>query len=406
MNPIIIQWAITFQWEESGKLKNQQISKGQVINNNHNGDIIIGRDSQVCDLVINNNSVSAQHIMISFKEEQQKFFIKSLNPQNISNLNGQNIDSGKEFELLINSIIFLGKQRLQIIDIQIYQLPSTDYSGILPANTNSIPAPQNLNLNELSSSSNTSHTTKLNSHLNETRFSWKEPTIIVAIIGGIATIVSAFINLSDNIIDKKSGEIKVENATKYKEIELNKKKQQYTVKTDKETQDTEYLKVHQEQVIKQTDKPIEEVRQEKGDYPYRRLNLKNENCPNPVKVAFSFTGLDNISKTQGWFIVNRELKPIPLDAEKTSKNIYLYAKTKYNGTTVIWKPQITNLRKRLVSDSDFNYIDRPNNDKNKDNKKIVEFYEVQVDDSKEVTNRVFKCTAGKTLDLVNADEKS
>jgi pSer/pThr/pTyr-binding forkhead associated (FHA) protein len=223
MNPIIIQWAITFQWEESGKFKNQQISKGQVINNNHNGDIIIGRDSQVCDLVINNNSVSAQHIIISFKEEQQKFFIKSLNPQNISNLNGQNIDSGKEFELLINSIIFLGKQRLQIIDIQIYQLPSTDYSGILPANTNSIPAPQNLNFNEVSSISNTSQTTKLNSHLNETRFSWKEPTIIVAIIGGIATIISAFISLSGNIMEKKGGGIQGENNTKYKEnIELKK----------------------------------------------------------------------------------------------------------------------------------------------------------------------------------------
>jgi hypothetical protein len=178
------------------------------------------------------------------------------------------------------------------------------------------------------------------------------------------------------------------------------------VKTDKETQDTEHLKVHQEKFIKQTDKPIEEVRQRKGDYPYQKLNLKNKNCPNPVKVALSFTALDNISQTQGWFLVNPEFKPIPLDAEKTYKNIYLYAKTEYNGNIVIWKPQITNLRKRLVSDSDFNYTDGQNNDKNKDNKEIVEFYEVQVDDSKEVTNRVFKCSAGKTLDLVNADEQS
>ncbi|MFM2063969.1 MAG: hypothetical protein RLZZ507_3640 [Cyanobacteriota bacterium] len=406
MNSIILQWAITFQWEESGKLKNQQISKGQVINNNHNGDIIIGRDSQVCDLVINNNSVSAQHIKISFNEQQQKFFIKSLNPQNISNLNGQNIDYGKEFELLINSIIFLGKQRLQVIDIQIYQLPSTDYSGILPANTNLITAPQSLNFNQVSSIHNTSHT-KLDPHLNRFRFSWKEPTIIAAIIGGIATLVAAFINSSGNIIEKKSGGIQVENASKYKEeIELNKKKQQHTVKTNKENQDTEYLKVHQEKIIKQTDKPIEEVKQEKGNYPYQKLNLKNENCPNPVKVAFSFTALDNISQTQGWFLVNPEFKPIPLDAEKTYKNIYLYAKTEYNGNTVIWKPQITNLRKRLVLDSDFNYTDGQNNDKNKDNKEIVEFYEVQVDDSKEVTNRVFKCSSGKTLDLVNPEEQS
>lgn len=77
------QWVIAFRWNYNGNSINKQISTQEAARDNLNGAIIrIGREKPSHNLYLEDSSVSGQHAEVYFNEQQQKFFIKSLQPRN------------------------------------------------------------------------------------------------------------------------------------------------------------------------------------------------------------------------------------------------------------------------------------------------------------------------------------
>jgi pSer/pThr/pTyr-binding forkhead associated (FHA) protein len=407
------QWVIAFRWNYDGKSINKQISKQEAARDNLNDAIIrIGREKPSCNLYLEDISVSGQHAEIYFNEQQQKFFIKSLQPRNITKVDGQDLIYGEELPLNNSSSIVLGQQKIEVTKIQVFELPATNYSGIVNYSPNSNPV--NPNLNPVNPSPNSVNpnpnpvnpnpnsipvnlnlnlsNTDPKPNLNQSKHWWQEPTIQVAIIGAIVAFVGSLLTLNGSILSQQT----------------EKEKQNIQVKADKEKQQNDFEINQRRLYLEKLDKHREKVRELKEtmkqkNESYNQLTLVNNDCPNPVRVAVSFTALDEISETRGWFLLEKGIPPVPTGAATTYDAITLFATTTINNKEVIWEPIRTGYIQRFISKDEFNYIQEPFLDANIDKKSPVKFYSVKFDSR--VTNKAFKCSDQGTLTLVNADQK-
>lgn len=381
MNALSLQqWVIAFRWNYNGNLIKKQISKQEAARDNFNGAIIrIGREQPSCNLYLEDSSVSGQHAEIYFNEQQQKFFIKSLSPKNTTKVDGQDLVYGEELPLKNNSTIVLGRQQIEVTNIQVFELESTDYSGIVKSSSNSSPV---VNSHPNSSLDNSS----LN--LTKSKHWWHDPTVKVAIIGAIVTLFGSLITWNANTMSRDT------------EI----KKQDKQLISDHRKQNNEFQFKRQELYLQQVKDHRKDVRERKREMKgkYNQLMLVNNNCPDTVRVATSFTALDDVSKTRGWFLFEKEI-PATVGVATTYNSVFLHAKTKINQKDVKWEPTKTGRIKRSVSQDDFQYIEEPFLDPNIDKNNPVEFYQVKFkSNSSKVTKKAFNCSDG-TLNLVDAD---
>ncbi|MEB3216324.1 MAG: FHA domain-containing protein [Nostocales cyanobacterium 94392] len=397
MNQLNLQWAIILQWNENGNLRTQQISKQQVNGNSHNGAIIIGRDPKICDIVLKDRSVSAQHVEIYFHEQQQKFFIKNLSPQNVSNIDGQNLDFGRELPLQNNSSIVLGMQSLKVTDIQIYELESTVYSGIVHSNTNSVQVSHSQNLSQVIptpslgqvipsqnsgqaiSASPIMNPNQANSSTNQNskkERTWQDKTIVAAIVAAIATILAAGISaLTTYYTNETTRKTEEKKAKLQRDADLTKTNIETLAKKQEKAEDRFYA--HKAEISKLEKNNV-------GDF--RRVELRN-NCDKDINIAINFTALNETEQTKGWFTIPRN------DSTNHSiltkyRTIFLYAET--NDNKYQWQEGA--YREKYTVKGHFDYIADDITlfypDQNK--RELNKFHQVKFDDSG-TTKKTFTC---------------
>ncbi|MBW4456917.1 MAG: FHA domain-containing protein [Nostoc indistinguendum CM1-VF10] len=401
MNQLTLQWVITFQWSETGNLKTQQISKQQIKSNNHNGVIIIGRDPnpKVCDLVLNDRSVSSQHVKIYFHEQQQKFFIQSLSPQNVSNVDGENLELGKELPLQNNSSIVLGTQRIKVIDIQIYQLESTAFSGIFHSNTNSNQVGQSSNLHQVnpipnlgqvSPSQNSGQAVLLSPIINpnqtnsstntnsKTEQTWQDKTIIAAILAATATILATGVTaLVTYYTNQKTQETEEKKAKLQTQTEIEKSQIETLAKKQEKAEDRFYK--HKAEIL--------DLEQKNKDN-YERISIKNK-CDGIIKIAISYNALNDVEETRGWLIIPNN-DSITIGKITKYKSIFVHARTsdnKYQWQGGGYREKYTPIK------GHFNYIadDLTLFYPNTEQRELSKFYEVKSDKGDDITTKTFTC---------------
>ncbi|BAZ15176.1 serine/threonine protein kinase [Calothrix sp. NIES-4071] len=117
---------LTLSWHENGELRSCTIEENPSSKNQSR--IKIGRDPQVCDVVIPDISVSGLHAEIFFDTAKQKFYLRNLRQQNPPIVDGKLLLAG-EMPLTNFSSIRLGRQQLKVSAITKKQVP-IDYSLI------------------------------------------------------------------------------------------------------------------------------------------------------------------------------------------------------------------------------------------------------------------------------------
>lgn len=341
------QWAITFQWNDGGNVKNQQISKQHVTR--HNGIIIIGRDPHVCDLVLDDLSISSEHAEIYLEPRQNIFFIRNRQVKNTTNVDGQDLVKDQELPLQKNSIITLGAKQIEIVvtDIQIYPFQSTNYSGIV--NPSVAPSKINPNPNPISKSQVNSNTSNIN---NDSK-SWQDKAIVGAIATIIVGLVTAGITYYTN---QQTQDTEREKAAQTKETE--KYKANLDIQKFNTTFSAEERKKYTDRLLAHRDK-VRELRKEiqKQNGYTGELKLINE-CNYTVYVAGSFTALDDVLETRGWLVIPSKTSVAPgFNTEKSGINLYVEAKTNDN-QKMIWKGDEKGYLERfVVRNQEFVYIE-------------------------------------------------
>ncbi len=111
---------LTLEWHEDGETRTCTIEENQQSKNF--GRIRIGRDPQVCDIVIPEVTVSALHAEIFFNGSKNKFYIRNLRQKNPPIVDGQMLLAG-EMLLKTGSSLRLGRQQFKVSNINIKQVP-------------------------------------------------------------------------------------------------------------------------------------------------------------------------------------------------------------------------------------------------------------------------------------------
>ncbi|MBW4636401.1 MAG: protein kinase [Iphinoe sp. HA4291-MV1] len=142
-SPIVAASAITnilhelsLEWEENGQVKNRKILEKQQSKNPSRG-VRIGRDPQVCDIVLPDPTVSALHIEIFFHQQKQRFYLRNLRQRNPPIVDGQLLLAG-EMPLAVGSSIRLGQQNFKVSAIACKEYPS----GYVPIEYSIVPIAQ------------------------------------------------------------------------------------------------------------------------------------------------------------------------------------------------------------------------------------------------------------------------
>ncbi|WP_414583199.1 protein kinase domain-containing protein [Scytonema sp. PCC 10023] len=112
---------LSLEWEENGQLKNRKILEKQQSKNPSRG-VRIGRDPQVCDIVLPDPTVSALHIEIFFHQQKQTFYLRNLRQRNPPIVDGQLLLAG-EMPLSVGSSIRLGQQNFKVSAIVCNEYP-------------------------------------------------------------------------------------------------------------------------------------------------------------------------------------------------------------------------------------------------------------------------------------------
>lgn len=129
---------LTLCWQDGGETKTYTISENQ--NSKNPGRIRIGRDPQVCDIVIPDLSVSALHAEIFFHPQQNQFYLRNLRQKNPPILDGKLLLAG-EMPLTAGSSLRLGKQSFKVQAIAIKKYP---VGCSLPEENTHQPAPSSV----------------------------------------------------------------------------------------------------------------------------------------------------------------------------------------------------------------------------------------------------------------------
>ncbi|PAX49106.1 protein kinase domain-containing protein [Brunnivagina elsteri] len=111
---------LTLEWHEDGEIRTCTIEENQQSKNF--GRIRIGRDPQVCDIIIPEVTVSALHAEIFFNGLKNRFYIRNLRQKNPPIVDGQMLLAG-EMLLTTGSSLRLGRQQFKVSNINIKQVP-------------------------------------------------------------------------------------------------------------------------------------------------------------------------------------------------------------------------------------------------------------------------------------------
>jgi eukaryotic-like serine/threonine-protein kinase len=111
---------LTLEWHEDGETRTCTIEENQQSKNF--GRIRIGRDPQICDIVIPEVTVSALHAEIFFNGLKNRFYIRNLRQKNPPIVDGQMLLAG-EMLLTTGSSLRLGRQQFKVSNINIKQVP-------------------------------------------------------------------------------------------------------------------------------------------------------------------------------------------------------------------------------------------------------------------------------------------
>jgi eukaryotic-like serine/threonine-protein kinase len=111
---------LTLEWHEDGEIRTCTIEENQQSKNF--GRIRIGRDPQICDIVIPEVTVSALHAEIFFNGLKNRFYIRNLRQKNPPIVDGQMLLAG-EMLLTTGSSLRLGRQQFKVSNINIKQVP-------------------------------------------------------------------------------------------------------------------------------------------------------------------------------------------------------------------------------------------------------------------------------------------
>ncbi|NJR19066.1 MAG: protein kinase [Calothrix sp. CSU_2_0] len=111
---------LTLEWHEAGEIRTCTIEENQ--HSKNFGRIRIGRDPQVCDIVIPEVTVSALHAEIFFNGLKNRFYIRNLRQKNPPIVDGQMLLAG-EMPLTTGSNLRLGRQQFKVSNINIKQVP-------------------------------------------------------------------------------------------------------------------------------------------------------------------------------------------------------------------------------------------------------------------------------------------
>lgn len=107
---------LTLEWLEDGEIRTFTIQENQQSKNP--GRIRIGRDPQVCDIVVPEPSVSALHVEIFYHCAKQRFYLRNLREKNPPVLDGQLLLAG-EMALIVGSTLRLGTQVFKVSAIDV-----------------------------------------------------------------------------------------------------------------------------------------------------------------------------------------------------------------------------------------------------------------------------------------------
>ncbi|MGH7997938.1 MAG: protein kinase domain-containing protein [Brasilonema sp.] len=124
---------LCLEWEENGQLKNRKIIEKQQSKNPSRG-VRIGRDPQVCDIVLSDPTVSALHIEIFFHQQKQRFYLRNLRQMNPPIVDAQLLLAG-EMPLCVGSNIRLGQQNFKVRAIVCKEYPG----GYVPIEYSIVP---------------------------------------------------------------------------------------------------------------------------------------------------------------------------------------------------------------------------------------------------------------------------
>jgi eukaryotic-like serine/threonine-protein kinase len=111
---------LTLEWYEDGEIRTCTIEENQ--HSKNFGRIRIGRDPQVCDIVIPEVTVSALHAEVFFNGSKNRFYIRNLRQKNPPIVDGQMLLAG-EIPLKMGSYLRLGRQQFKVSNINIKQVP-------------------------------------------------------------------------------------------------------------------------------------------------------------------------------------------------------------------------------------------------------------------------------------------
>ncbi len=114
--------ALTLQWHDAGQNKTHQIYEQQPSKNS--GTVRIGRNPQLCDIVVSDPTVSGLHVEIFFHTQHQRFYLRNLRHQNPPFIDQQKLIQG-EAPLREGMSIYLGQMELKVTAILINTIPPT-----------------------------------------------------------------------------------------------------------------------------------------------------------------------------------------------------------------------------------------------------------------------------------------
>ncbi len=112
---------LTLEWLEAGQLRTYTIYENQPSKNP--GTIRIGRDPQICDIVVTDPTVSGLQVEVFFNPQQQLFYVRNLRQSNPAIVNGQSLSVG-EVTISQGSNLRLGQLDLRVTSVAVQQYPS------------------------------------------------------------------------------------------------------------------------------------------------------------------------------------------------------------------------------------------------------------------------------------------
>ncbi|ARV62442.1 serine/threonine protein kinase [Nostocales cyanobacterium HT-58-2] len=190
---------LSLEWEQNGQVKNRKILEKQQSKNPSRG-VRIGRDPQLCDIVVPDPTVSGLHIEIFFHQHKQRFYLRNLRQRNPPIVDGQLLLAG-EMPLSVGSSVRLGQQNFKVTAIVCKEYPGgyvpVEYS-IVPVSLQQQPISRTVRIPKVRKSEENSLEVFLPSSSLLSPSPIKVPKLLGVSVAACVSAVSAFTFLNPN----------------------------------------------------------------------------------------------------------------------------------------------------------------------------------------------------------------